>query len=398
MMKKILIATTVPITLKSFLLPYADNLRRLGWKVDCLSREVSLDEECAMHFDDCHDIDWSRNPFSVSNLAALRGCVKRIREIVSKERYDIVHVHTPVAAFITRFALRNVKAALGTDVVYTAHGFHFYNGGNRLSNFVFKMAEKIAARWTDLLIVMNDEDYQAGVSFLPKTRVVKMNGVGLDIERYSKGKIPPESISELRNSIGLNAGDKLFSYVAEFNPGKRHEDVIKALALIKAKNENFHLAFAGTGNLMNEMKALAGKLNVGERVHFIGYQKDVRPLIAASVAMLIPSRREGLPRSVMESMAMSTPVIGTDTRGVSDLIKDGCGILVQGGGEKKIAGFADAMIYCADEVNAHEVNKITELAYSKIINFDIKILIKEHEKLYETVKRGKEVDKQELSR
>ena len=141
---------------------------------------------------------------------------------------------------------------------------------------------------------------------------------------------------------------------------------------------------------MDEMKELAKELSVGERVHFVGFQNDVRPLLAASAAMVTPSRREGLPRSVMESMAMSTLVIGSDIRGTSDLLKDGCGILVENRNDKKIAGFAKAMIYCADENNAREVNKIIEHAYNRILNFDIKILIKEHEELYA---KGEKLDK-----
>ena len=390
-MNKILMVTTVPITLKAFLLPYAEKFRRLGWKVDCLSRNVSMDETCALHFDECYDINWNRNPFSIKNTAALYGCVKKIRELASKERYGIVHVHTPVAAFITRYALRNIRPALDISVIYTAHGFHFRSGGNCLKNYVFRMAEKIAARWTDIIIVINDEDYQAAVSFLPPERVVKMNGVGLDIEHYSTEKISPERIMEFRNSIGLAPSDKLFSYVAEFNPGKRHEDVIKALA--KINTENTHLAFAGTGNLFNEMKALAEKLGVSERVHFLGFEGDVRPLIAASAAMVIPSKREGLPRSVMESMAMKTLVIGADIRGIRDLLKDGCGFLVPTD-DSKIPGFTDAMIFCADDSNVNEINKITELAYNRIKNYDIRILIKQHEEIYEMVKR---IDKQKLS-
>lgn len=380
---KILMATTVPVTLRAFLLPYADKLRGLGWKVDCLSRDVSLDDVCTSHFDNCYDMNWSRNPFSVSNITALKGCIKRIRELAHMERYDIIHVHTPVAAFITRYALRNIKSVLSLDVIYTAHGFHFYNGGNRLKNLLFRLAEKRAAMWTDLLIVMNDEDYKAAVSFLPEARVVKMNGVGVDLEHYSKEIISAEKISEMRESIGINASDKLYSYVAEFNPGKRHADIIRALA--KINNKDFHLALAGTGDLMDEMKELAGKLNVSGQVHFIGFLNDVRPLLAASAAMVTPSRREGLPRSVMECMAMRTPVIGSDIRGTSDLLKDGCGFLIADD-DKRIAGFAESMKYCADEKNAPEVAKITEFAYNRIRSFDIKILIKEHEELYTKLK------------
>ena len=382
--KKILMVTTVPITLKAFLLTYSDNLRRLGWKVDCLSRDVSKDEECALHFDNCYDVGWSRNPFSISNLTAFHGLVKRVREIANEGLYDIIHVHTPVAAFITRYAIRSIRAALGADVIYTAHGFHFYSGGNFIKNFIFRMAEKIAASWTDVLIVMNDEDNKAALSFLPPERVLKMNGVGLDLEYYSEKNVSPEKISKLRHIIGLKPSDKLFSFVAEFNPGKCHADVIKALSI--ANNESFHLAFAGAGALENEMKELSVKLNVADRVHFIGYQSDIRPLLAASVAMVMPSRREGLPRSVMESMAMRTLVIGADIRGTMDLLKDGCGMLVKS--DKKITGFAQAMIYCADDANAFEVDKIIETAYNRIMDFDIKILVKEHEELYTKLRRN----------
>ena len=384
-MKSILMVTTVPITLKAFLLPYADYLRRLGWKVDCLSRDVTKDAECASHFDECYDVNWNRNPFSISNIAALYGSIKRIRELAHKKRYDIIHVHTPVAAFITRYALRNIRASLGTDIVYTAHGFHFYNGGSCFKNFIFRTAEKTAARWTDLLIVINDEDYQAAVSFLPVERVVKMNGVGLDLEHYSKSLIPPDKISELRHSIGLSSSDKLFSYIAEFNPGKRHTDIIRAFA--KVNNGSYHLAFAGTGILMDKMKELVGALNLTKQIHFMGFQSDIRPLIAASAAMVMPSMREGLPRSVMESMAMGTLVIGSDIRGTSDLLKDDCGFLIKPD-DKMIDGFAEAMIYCTDEKNAEEVDKIREYAYNRIKSYDINILTREHEELYEMVKKN----------
>lgn len=378
--------TTVPITLRAFLLPYADNFRKLGWKIDCLSRDVSIDEECASHFDNCFDIGWSRNPFSIPNLTAFYGLAGKIQKIALRERYDIIHVHTPIAAFITRYALRNIRAELGTRVIYTAHGFHFYNGANSFKNSIFKIAEKMAAKWTDLLIVINEEDHQAALSFLRPEHVVKMNGVGLDLEYYSKDKILTDRIMELRHSIGLKPSDKLFSYIAEFNPDKCHADVIKALTA--TNNKHLHLAFAGAGALLKEMKELAERLSVGERVHFMGFQSDVRPLLAASTAMLMPSKREGLPRSVMESMAMRTLVIGSDIRGTSDLLKDGCGILIEISDDKKIAGFADAMVYCADNSNEKEVNKTIDLAYNKIVSFDIKILVSEHEKLYAKVRNN----------
>lgn len=365
--------TTIPATLRAFLLPYADYFRALGWRVDCLANGAARDAVCTAHFDKCFDIDWSRNPLSPSNLIK---CPQKIRQIAEQEKYDIVHVHTPVASFVTRFALRKIKNKIGTKIIYTAHGFHFYKGGGRIKNFIFKSLEKIAAPWTDHIIVMNNEDFEAAQTFYPALGVIKMNGIGLDLSHYSRAAV--KSAENVKPSLGLGEEDKLFLFIAEFNAGKCHFDILRALASLKEKN--FHAAFAGTGALMEEMKELAKKLEISERVHFLGFQNDVRPIIAASTATLMPSKREGLPRSVMESMALETPVIGSDIRGNRDLLGDDCGILVPVGDH---AAIARAMQFCADD--AGEIEEIKRNASQKILHYDIKKLIKEHEKIYEEV-------------
>lgn len=370
-MKKLLIITTVPVTLKAFLLPYADHFRNLGWQVDCLSKGASRDTTCLAHFGNCFDIDWSRNPIAPSNMTK---CPEQVRAIVEQEDYDIVHVHTPVAAFVTRFALRKLRKEIGTRVIYTAHGFHFHNGGNPLKNFLFQGIEEIASRWTDEIIVMNEEDFKAAKSFFP--RVIKMNGIGLDLNYYSRSEISAENIALERSYLELNPEDKLFLMIAEFNPGKRHKDAIKALSILKARK--FHIAFAGLGPLRNEMRILAEKLGVSDKVHFLGFREDVRALISASTATLMPSVREGLPRSVMESMALETPVIGADIRGTKDLLADGCGIIVPPLAPEAIA---HAMAFCAYDLE--EIKDIKVKAAEKIKDYSIEKLIEEHERIYD---------------
>ena len=108
--------------------------------------------------------------------------------------------------------------------------------------------------------------------------------------------------------------------VAEFNPGKRHRDALEALA--KTGRRDFHLALAGKGPLENEMKALAEKLGISRQVHFLGQRSDIPLLMLASRATVLPSEREGLNRSVMESLALGIPVLGADVRGIRDLVAD----------------------------------------------------------------------------
>ena len=375
-MNKLLIVTTIERTIRAFLLPYCDFFRLSGWHVDCISNPSEREfPECANHVDKVFRISWSRNPFDIRNFCAP---VKQIRKIVEEEQYDIVHVHTPVAAFVTRFALRDLRKQNKVKVVYTAHGFHFYKGGHVIKNAIFFLAEKIAANWTDHLIVINKEDYDTAIKWLlPKEKVTYMvGGIGLDLEKYDRSKITDKQIADVRKELGLHDEDVLCLMIAEFNPGKRHRDAIEALAL--TKNKNIHLGFAGIGGLTDEMIALAKKSSVYERTHFLGYRNDINVLIASSKCTILPSEREGLPRSVMESIALGVPVIGADTRGVRDLVEGDAGIIVPVGDIEAIANALDKMASENSPISA-----IRELLREKSFVYDIKYLLTQSQEVYD---------------
>ncbi|MCF4113141.1 MULTISPECIES: glycosyltransferase [Dethiosulfovibrio] len=327
--RKYLIVTTVSVTLEAFLLPQAERLKDNGWQVDCLANGASKSEKCHRTFDHCHDIGWGRTPLDLKNFTEYP---ERIRRLERKNEYDVVHVHTPVASFVTRFALKEMRREIGSKVIYTAHGFHFYRGGNPVKNALFLGLEKLASRWTDELEVINGEDYQAAIThLLPRERVRFLkDGVGLDRAHYNPDAVPKEAVQQARRDMGLTDGDVLFTMIAEFNRGKRHSDLINAFAMVK--DPRAHLAFLGKGKLIEKSKELCRNLGIAERVHFLGHVPDVRPYILASRTTVLPSEREGLPRSVMESIALKVPVIGANARGTRDLLKDGGGWIVPVGG------------------------------------------------------------------
>lgn len=345
--RKILIATTVSSTIRAFLLPYADHLRDLGWQVDALSSGTEDDEDLARHFDSIYEAPWKRTPLSLSNYSAM----KLTASLVEESKYDIVHVHTPVAAFVAREALRHLReTGRGTTgrpkIVYTAHGFHFYRGGSRRRNFVYRTLEKRAGRWTDRLIVINREDYAAASAYglVPPEKLVYMPGIGLDFSRYDRSTVKREDILAARTEMGLKEDDILYVMMAEFNPGKRHADVIEALTA--TRDSKIHVAFAGTGLQMAKMQDLARAHGVYQRTHFLGFVKDPKPLLLASRAALIPSEREGLSRTAMEAACLRVPIIGSDARGVRDVVEHGRGTIYPVG---NISSIRDAMLRFAEE-------------------------------------------------
>ena len=373
-MNRLLMVTTVPSTLRSFLLPFAAHFRSQGWQVDAMACGISTSVECQQGFDRVWEIQWSRNPLDPRNLL---GTPQLIREIVAREKYDIIHVHTPVAAFVTRYALKDLRQKLGAKVIYTAHGFHFYAGGNRLKNAIFIQLERWGGKWTDYLVTINHEDKYAAQRYqiLEPQRIRYMPGIGVDLNYYNPRSVPDAAVAAVRQELGLEENNRLLLSVAEFTARKHHVDAIGAFA--KLARSDVHFALAGTGPLREKMQQLASDLGVADRIHFLGNRRDIPVLMRAASANILVSAQEGLPRSVLESLALETPTIGTKIRGTQDLLADGCGLLIDVGAVDELAS-AMSTVLDRPEQAAH----MSKLGSERISTYDLDSIVKMHEQLY----------------
>jgi glycosyltransferase involved in cell wall biosynthesis len=316
----------------------------------------------------------SRNPLDVQNVFT---APRAIASIVERNGYDLVHVSTPVAGFVTRFALRRLRRAGRPKVIYTAHGFHFHRNGRWLTNSVYLGVERLAGRWTDCLTVMNDDDRHMATHYdlVPTGRLVHIPGVGIDRREYCPEAVTESAVAEVRRELSVQPEHSLLLMIGEFNRNKRHQDVVQAFARVRCPTARF--VFAGEGPLMEAMKRLAARLGIGDRVHFLGERRDIAALIRASVATVLPSRREGLPRSVMESLSLGVPVIGSDIRGTRDLLADGCGLLVRIG---DIEGFAGAMNWVLEHPD--EARAMGRRGLAEMEKYDVSCIVRLHEAVY----------------
>jgi glycosyltransferase involved in cell wall biosynthesis len=162
--------------------------------------------------------------------------------------------------------------------------------------------------------------------------------------------------------------------IAEFIPRKRHQDVVEALSA--SDNHKIHVAFAGIGPLLEKTKHLTNALKLQNRVHFLDSVKDIRPLVCASRAVILPSSREGLPRSLMEAACLGIPIIGSDARGVRDVVCPNRGLLYPVG---DIFALRDAMQRMFEEPHP----RITPDPDWRIEN-----LIRMHEEVYGELLEG----------
>lgn len=312
---KILYVTTVGGTMiffPTFIKACLEN----GHSVDIAANETDSEVPACYREWGCkiYGLPCSRSPLKKENA----DTVKIIKNIVDSNNYDIVHCHTPIAAMCTRIACRGARKK-GTRVVYTAHGFHFYKGAPLINWLVYYPVEWICAHWTDALITINQEDYALAKKHMHSKHVHYIPGVGIDISRFSENRISPQETEKLRGSLNVGGKDKLVLSVGELNGNKNHASVIRALA--RLNDTHVHYAIAGQGELYDSLSRLAMELGVEKQVHLPGFRSDVAALYRIADLYVHPSFREGLPVSVMEAMASGLPCIGSDIRGVRDLLQ-----------------------------------------------------------------------------
>jgi len=334
-----LFITTVPITLELFLAPFAEHFRAAGWEVDAIANGATENDRIAAAFNRRFDIAWSRNPLDPRNVV---GSASRIREIVSAGSYDIVHVHTPIAAFVTRYALRRRPSGQRPALIYTAHGFHFYEGGSASGNLAYRSMERLAAPWTDYLVTINAEDFLAAQALggIDPERVRLIPGIGVDVDRFAPGVVSARDVLAVRERLHVAPGDFMLTMVAELAPVKRHALALEALA--RVHDSRVALVLVGDGPLESSLREKAVALQLEKRVRWAGYRRDIPELLAASDALLICSEREGLNRSALEAMATGIPVVGTNTRGIADVITPDTGWLADKNDPAALAAVIDA--------------------------------------------------------
>ena len=372
MSRKLLIITTISRTIRDFTIPYIRHFKSLGWQVDGMALDITNNDECIQELDNIWEIQWSRNALDPRNF--FKG-VARVKEVVASEDYDIVHVHTPIAAFVTRYALKKFTK---TRVVYTAHGFHFYHGGNPVKNAIFFNLEKLAGRWTDYLVTINQEDVRAAIKnrFLPQEKIIYTPGIGLDLEQYNPNNVSKAEMNAVRQELSLDRKSVLLLSIAEFTPRKRQQDQL--IALKKLNRPEIHIAFAGYGVTLAKIEELARELELQQQVHFLGHRKDIPALICASQAVLLTSQQEGLPRCIMEAFCAAKPVIGTRIRGTQDLLSDDCGILIEVGDTEALA---KAITVVADD--PEEAHRIGSNGLAKIATYDVREILKTYEDIFD---------------
>lgn len=324
MKKRVLMAATVPSMIGHFNMNNIAILQEMGFDVDVAcdytdesvwpaKKTKDLREKLEARGVNCIQIDFSRSPSDVKRHIE---SYKELKRIISDRQYKFIHTHTPIASAIIRIAAHKLK----TDVIYTAHGFHFYKGASIKNWLCFYPIEKLLSKWTHTLITINKEDYSLAQKKFNANNVVYVPGVGVDIDGFNSSVVDRAAV---RQALGLKTDDLMLLSVGELSKRKNHEIVLQALYEIKREGisiDNIHYYICGNGSLEGHLRDKSTEYGIN--LHLLGFRDDIGDLCKSSDLFIFPSFQEGLPVSLMEAIACKTPVLCSKIRGNVDLINN----------------------------------------------------------------------------
>ena len=363
-------ATLVRGHIAKFHIPYLKWFKEQGWETWVAARNDYPDGVCEIPYCDRFvNIDFARSPFSKQTSVAYR----QLRDLFARERFDIVHTHTPVGGVLTRLAARGARRA-GTKVVYTAHGFHFYEGAPLANWLLWYPVERVMSRFTDVLVTINNEDYERAKRFA-HCRVEHVPGVGVDLSRFAA----VDCRDAKREELGLAPDDFAVLSVGDLIPRKNQASIVDALPLLP---ESVKLFVCGEGPEREELLMLADNLGVRDRVSLLGFRNDVAEIMRACDCLVFPSVHEGLPVTVIEAMASGLPVIASSIRGISpDLLTDGVsGFLLEEITPDVIAGKIKSLLQ-----NPEQAQAFVAEAMASVRQYDISIAISIMSPIYKSL-------------
>lgn len=314
-MKKVLLVTTVSGFIPQFEMNNVKILQNMGAEIHYAANYDMPSYGTDNHRLDGteiirHQVDFERSPFNKKNLKAYR----QLKRLMEQEHFDLVHCHTPMGAVLARIVAHQTRTS---PVIYTAHGFHFYKGAPLKNWLFFYPVEKYLSRYTDEQICINREDYQLAINKFHARNVDYVPGVGIDLKNVIH--LSKDEKEKKRQEFGVGPEKIVILSVGELIKRKNHETILKSLA--KLKNTDIVYLICGHGELQNYLIDLAKQLGLQDQVQFLGYRSDIYEIYAMADLFVFPSYQEGLPRAMMEAMASGLPVVCSDIRGNSDLMK-----------------------------------------------------------------------------
>jgi len=315
--------TTVDQSLRHLLLNQMRCIALAGYAVAGISApgpDVAYIEAAGIHH---IAVPMSRSIAPLTDLAALSDLLG----IMRRERFTIVHTHTPKAGLLGQLAARIAGVPI---VINTLHGFYFHDHMAPAARRFYIQIEKIAARCSDLILSQNNEDIQTAIKegICPAQRI-KYLGNGIDLALFDRAQILPLALQQKRAEIGIPASAHVVAFVGRLAARRKgFLDFLDAGRQLIQRLPNVWFLIVGdadSGKPDAVSPAVASDYGIADRCIFLGQRPNAElPYLYSLIDVLVlPSLFEGIPRVVMEASAMYVPIVASDVKGNREAVIHG---------------------------------------------------------------------------
>jgi glycosyltransferase involved in cell wall biosynthesis len=281
-----------------------------------------------------------------------------LRRLIRREKIDILHTHLFTAGFYGRLAaMGNRRAA----VIRTHHGMTFKKKALKRMAFellLYPLSSCHTAVSQSVIRHLHDT-----LKWKPAKMRLIQNGV--DVERFCTDR---DTFDELATILAAG----------RLSREKGFDILVEALHLLAGKRRYFKCLIAGDGPEKASLLALRDNLGLGDKIEFLGYVRDIAPLMKTCDLLVLPSRHEGLPLSLLEAMASGLPVVASAVGGIPDLLTPDKGWVVPPANPEVLA---DTIATVLD--NPDRALKRAQRGRAEVANdYDIKKTANQYEDLY----------------
>jgi glycosyltransferase involved in cell wall biosynthesis len=238
--------------------------------------------------------------------------IRQLRRVLQEQRFDLVHVHSPLMAVGARLVIRSLSPRNRPRIIVTQHNvWHGHTPLTRFSDRLTTGSQEVR------LAVSSAVRDSMPPPIRARTRVVRYGIDPVEVRARATAR------DAVRRSLGVLPNSLIVGTVANLRATKGYPDLLRAAQVVLKQCETVHFFSIGRGPLEAELRALHAELRLGDRFQFLGHRPEAVRLMSAFDVFCLPSHYEGLPIALMEALALGLPVVATRVGGLAELVTDG---------------------------------------------------------------------------
>jgi glycosyltransferase involved in cell wall biosynthesis len=290
-------------------------------------------------------------------------------KVVDRKQIDILHLHGYGATTFGRLvgAIRRIPTIVHEHANLTDTPAYQ------------KLADRFLEPFTDIALAVSETtaDFVVNARQIPRSKV-RVVYLGVPLDQFSRVRSADE-VAEARRDLGIRPEEFAVGSVTRLHDSKGNSYLVDAAALVVANRPQARFLLVGEGPLLDDLKAQAAQLGLGERFVFAGFQRDVARVLSAFDLMVFPSLWEGTPLTAFEALAIGKAIVATDADGLVDILtNDRDAVIVPKGNADALA---EKIIWAMDHPSDRE--RLSAAARETGRRYDIAAFVRKMEQLYQ---------------